>query len=312
MDISNIDKEIQQEFTEKRIRAEEIAQQNRALANSKPAFAKLVALEKDLIFAVAKNEANGEKSGDLKKLLKQTREKKKTYLKSLGLTEADLLPKYECEKCKDTGFIGTIVCDCFIKTKNAKIIKSAGFDADKCVSFDKFNTSVAKNETQAKILEKLKINLLKWCEKYPNTPKKTIILSGKTGVGKTFASKCVASTLASNGNSVCFVSAFQMNEIFLKYHTTFDANKSAVLTPLTECDALFIDDLGTEPILSNVTINYLYLILSERERFDRATIITTNLSPESILNQYGERVYSRLFNKRSSIRFEINGDDLRI
>jgi DNA replication protein DnaC len=137
-------------------------------------------------------------------------------------------------------------------------------------------------------------------------------LSGKTGVGKTFASKCVASALATKGLSVCFVSAFQMNELFLKYHTTFDASKSSVLSPLTDCDALFVDDLGTEPMLSNVTINYLYLILSERERFGRATVITTNLTPENILNQYGERICSRLFSKGTSVRFEIKGDDLRV
>ena len=55
-----------------------------------------------------------------------------------------------------------------------------------------------------------------------------------------------------------------MNNLFLSYHTSFGAEKSSYLDTVLDPDVLVIDDLGTEPILKNVTLEYLYLILSER------------------------------------------------
>ena len=110
---------------------------------------------------------------------------------------------------------------------------------------------------------------------------------------------------------VCFVTAFQMNEMMLKYHTTFDSTKSQNLTPLLESDVLIIDDLGSEPIINNVTLNYLFNVLLEREERHKSTIITTNLSSEDVLNRYNERVYSRLFGKQNGAVFNLQGSDLR-
>ena len=103
-----------------------------------------------------------------------------------------------------------------------------------------------------------------------------------------------------------------MNNMMLKFHTTFGADKQAQLVPLLESDFLFIDDLGTEPIINNVTLNYLFLVLAERDRFEKPVIITTNLSPENILDRYGERIYSRLSSKLTSANFYIEGKDLRL
>ena len=129
-----------------------------------------------------------------------------------------------------------------------------------------------------------------------------------TGVGDRY----VLEEMLKKNYSVCFLSAFDMNNMFLKYHTTFDSTKNSWLEPLVECDMLFIDDLGTEPVMKNVTLNYLFLLLSERERFKRPIIITTNLLPENILDRYGERIYSRLNNKLSSLVLYVEGDDLRL
>lgn len=75
---------------------------------------------------------------------------------------------------------------------------------------------------------------------------------------------------------------------------------------------LVIDDLGTEPMLKNVTVEYLLLVLEERQTRGRATVITTNLTGENILNRYGERIYSRLSHKQYSMMIEMKGNDLRL
>ena len=39
----------------------------------------------------------------------------KNLLSAVGLNMSDLSPKYACDKCKDTGYVGTHRCDCFDK-----------------------------------------------------------------------------------------------------------------------------------------------------------------------------------------------------
>ena len=38
-----------------------------------------------------------------------------SLLKTKKLTLKDLSPTYACEKCRDTGYVGTKRCDCFVK-----------------------------------------------------------------------------------------------------------------------------------------------------------------------------------------------------
>ena len=312
MNYQEINKNIQVEFAKKRIKAEEIATKNREHTYKFPAFLKLEKLEKEISFEVAKQKSLGKKTTELEKVLKTTRAEKLAFLKSLGLTPFDLEPKYECMFCKDTGAIGTRLCDCFKKRRSEELVKACGLDASKLASFEKFDTKICKNQSQANELEKLKTKLESWANSYPNIKKKNIVLSGKKGVGNTFVTECIANHMLKKGYSVCFVSAFDMNNMMLAYHTTFDASKESHLIPLLDSDFLFIDDLGTEPVINNVTLNYLFLVLSERERFSRPVVVTTNLLPENILDRYGERIYSRLTSKISSATFHLEGDDLRI
>ncbi len=70
-------------------------------------------IEKDLAFA--------EISGDNEKLLALEKEQKEVsekigkLLASIDLEFSDLSPKYACDKCNDTGYVGTNRCDCFNK-----------------------------------------------------------------------------------------------------------------------------------------------------------------------------------------------------
>ena len=42
------------------------------------------------------------------------------------------------------------------------------------------------------------------------------------------------------------------------------------------------------------------------------TIITSNLGPDGIIDRYGERIFSRIFNQRVGIAIKLEGEDLRI
>ncbi len=93
------------------------AQQNLDIAMEIQGFSalyeRMFSIEKDLAFA--------ELSGDKNTLNKYETEQKsltekiRNLLNEKGLTIADLSPKFSCEKCGDTGYIGTKRCDCLEK-----------------------------------------------------------------------------------------------------------------------------------------------------------------------------------------------------
>ena len=89
-------------------------------------------------------------------------------------------------------------------------------------------------------------------------------------------------------------------------------DKNDIIEPLITCDFLFIDDLGTEPVYKNVTIEYLFLILNERLNLNKHTIITTNLSLKEIKEHYGDRLFSRIINKDTNLTLELSGKDKRL
>ena len=84
-----------------------------------------------------------------------------------------------------------------------------------------------------------------------------------------------------------------------------------MLDGVLESDVLIIDDFGSEP-KTKATEEYFYAILNERLVKNKHTIISTNLLPMQILDKYGERTFSRLNNKASSVMLKIENKDLRL
>ena len=151
-----------------------------------------------------------------------------------------------------------------------------------------------------------------WCETFGTSKYKNLLLTGTTGVGKTYLVESICNKLLSKNISVMFLTAFALNNLFLKFHTTFDSSKSSILEQVLGCDVLIIDDLGSEPKYKNVTEEYMYLVTNERLSKNQSTIITTNLGLEGVLSRYGERTFSRLCNKQNSIILKIENSDIRL
>ena len=244
--------------------------------------------------------------------LKTVREKKRLILNKIGLTPEDLVPKFSCNSCQDSGYIKTKMCSCLKNRIHKQILKQSGGEKESLFSFSCFDENVASSDEHKKTLLKVKTKFQTIASSFPKEHPNFIVLSGKTGVGKTFLTECLASEIIDKGYVVSFISAFGMNNLFSSYHTTYDSSKPTFLSTLLDPDLLIIDDLGTEPVFKNVTKEYLYLILSERARQQKLTVVSTNLEPLELMHRYNERIFSRLFNKKESLLFQINGKDIRI
>ncbi|WP_251545173.1 ATP-binding protein [Pumilibacter intestinalis] len=241
------------------------------------------------------------KSTDKTRLKEITAENKRIRAK-LGLFP----PAPRCPHCKDTGKTGGKYCDCAV----ALAVKSGAGEIGipmhtfANVDFSVYGEKAAEYKTLFDKIEKI-------CSTYPANKKRCVIIGGGTGNGKTYLAGCAAQKMLERGMSVMAVTAFAANDRFLKYHTTFDENKSAYLDTMLDCALLVIDDLGTESILKNVTLEYLYQLVNERNTRGKLTLITTNLFPDNILSRYGERIYSRLFDKSLSFTAYLTGKDIR-
>ena len=77
----------------------------------KEIYERLFSIEKDLAFAEMAN--NAEALSSLEKEKQTLTENAEKLLKPLGIGLIDLSPRYACQKCNDTGYVGTHRCDCF-------------------------------------------------------------------------------------------------------------------------------------------------------------------------------------------------------
>ena len=105
--------------------------------------------------------------------------------------------------------------------------------------------------------------------------------------------------------------AYRMFDAMRKRHMGDDGGADA-FAALLEVPLLLVDDLGTEPLMRNITVEYLFLLLNERMEAGLSTMVTTNLTPAQIQERYGERVCSRLFDRSSALTIKLEGKDLRL
>jgi DNA replication protein DnaC len=260
-------------------------------------------LEKEIRVTELEYARNKEKAEKLSALY----DLKRALILKLGVKD-DLYPPYNCLKCKDTGRRENgEFCEC---VKRLAFSQSSDNLEIPLHSFNEINPALF-NETDREIFLKTAVDLSILAQKGETAVRKNINLLGKTGTGKTFLASCFAEKSSSLGKTVMFITAFSFVERALSYHTTFDERKSSYLSPLLDCDVLIVDDLGTESIFKNVTLEYLYHIINERQLKGKTTFITSNLTIDEFAVRYGERIASRLFDKRLCYTREFNFGDVR-
>ena len=303
--------QIVNEFALKRKRAELFATQNYENALKIKEYSDLNLKERQLILDISKAKFNKQNTKQLEQELKLVQQKKLQILKAKNINPNSLLPKYECNKCNDTGIIENNYCTCFNQALNNKLMQECNINLKDIPSLENYDLSIFNND-----IKKHFETVLQFCKKFvnnfPTSNIKNIVFSGETGVGKSYLTTSLAKEIINKGYTTYYVKAIKLNNLMLKYHTTFTENKLLILDPVLNSDLLIIDDLGIEPILKNVTIEYLLLIINERLQNEKSTIINTNLSPQHIIDRYGERIFSRLMNKQNSLLISMNGNDLRL
>lgn len=293
--------DVKQQFMLKRIKAQEKADDYIMSLRQNPEFDELYSTYAKTKLEYLKSKYEQENL-TLKYDLQELKGKINRYLKQHDVNPADLLPQYDCPICNDTGVVGGRICNCLQQALNKKLSMQVS-SQNQFKSFENCDLNIMSAD------DKKTCQILKaWCDKFPNVSKINICLIGGAGSGKTFMLECVATEMLKHNQVVCFKTAFELNELARLYHI----GKSYDFADCLNADILLIDDLGTEPVLKNVTKEYLYNIINTRQVNNLPTFISTNLSQEQLLDRYDERIYSRLANKNLSLNIQLTSTDKRI
>lgn len=293
----------------RKILAEQAAEKNVNAVLKDESVRILFVKAKQLVVEIAKLDVAGKSSKKKREEYNKTRELIADILKEMGVNKADLRPVYSCPNCKDTGYLpGRVECDCLKKEISLEFARQNGFDLETAPKFND-DYSIFDNPKKVKLIyDKMK----KFVDELDTTQIDTVLLFGDTGVGKSYLMECMSSYAVELCKTTKFVTAFNFNQDMLKYHCASLDEKSIIMEDYLTADILFIDDLGTENKINNVTCEYLYSVINDRLCKHKKTVISTNLDFAQIQDLYGERIFSRLMHKKNGVRINFEGCDLRL
>ena len=236
-------------------------------------------------------------------------------LKALGLPEDHLELQYRCAVCRDTGYVGEApsrFCDCFEAGISRMLHDDSSMAGTDEQCFERFDANVFPEEDgqRARMIRARKL-----CEEYadsfPEGKNLNLILAGSIGQGKTFLLNCIYERVIRRGFPAIRVSAFRLFNAMRRQHLS-DSVEEREFLELVEAPLLLIDDLGSEPMMRNITVEYLFMLLNERMANKRHTVIATNLSPTQLKERYDERVASRILDKTRGVALMLTGKDVRL
>jgi DNA replication protein DnaC len=121
-----------------------------------------------------------------------------------------------------------------------------------------------------------------------------IWFSGDVGTGKTTLAMLISAEALRQGASVAI---YSLPRLLGLLRDTFDdgseASLGVLLDRLAAVDLLHVDDVGAEQS-SPWVLEQLYTIVNTRYEDGRAMLLTTNLRPDELREQIGERTVSRI------------------
>lgn len=267
--------------------------------------------------AFRKNEDPTEAIGALRDRNLELQREREWLLDAGGFEEGYLDQTPVCERCGGRGYVGSEMCECLrelCRQEQKKELTSLFVTGQE--SFDNFSLAYYPDAWDEKLgasPRKIMQITLARCKRYAaefRMDSESLLLSGATGLGKTFLSACIARQVAEKGFSVVYETAVRL---FADFETEkfggYTEENRGLTRKYMECDLLIIDDLGTE-MTTQFTVSALYTVVNTRLTEHRPTIISTNLTPEALEGRYSPQIASRL---QGSYRlFQFFGSDIRL
>ena len=226
-----------------------------------------------------------------------------------------------CPRCGDRGWADGAMCACLRELCAREQIKmlTALLNLTDEQDFDRLRLDVYSDRpwdggrSPRDNMKRVAAVCEGYARQFPGYPLKNLLLSGGTGLGKTFLSGCIAREVSRRGFSVVYDTAGGVFDAFDARRFARDPEREQQAREDTRrylsCDLLILDDLGSEQNLPSARAS-LYEVVNSRLQAGRHTIISSNLSAGQIREQYGAQLASRVEGLYRELTFY--GEDLRL
>ena len=177
--------------------------------------------------------------------LERLGEKREKILKDNGIEKDYMDLRYDCNKCKDQGYIqheenGYVYqeeCTC-----RKKIAQDLSYDMSSIKglldrqNFEKFNVNLyttrrnpnLHDETPRDNIKKIKKKMVEFSENFPNVSTKGALFYGPTGTGKTFMCSSIAKRVLDRNFSVLYQTAGELFDFMVTYSFMFYEGKMEI------------------------------------------------------------------------------------
>lgn len=294
----------------------EEARRRDEVADKVPAIGQLMQERQAAIMRGLRQAMEGIHPGPIEQDTLDRNQKIAQLLRDNGYPADYLSPIYGCDKCRDSGYAGgelKTLCSCV--TERYHQLLSGETIGDGRHTFENYNDSIFPAEPMPgeDVSQRAYTRLLReQCERFanslPHSEVQNLLLYGGSGLGKTFLLKSIGVRAADRGVSVLSLTSNELLNQIRKHYFSREEQPA----PWQHAQLLLIDDLGTEPMWENITIEQLFALIDLRLTSGRHTVISTNLGLSELQRRYTERITSRLLDTKLCRRLRFMGQDVRL
>ena len=237
--------------------------------------------------------------------------KRRALLGQNGFSPDTMDEKFFCHLCKDSGYVGNKICECFeaILKQQAYAQLSKSAPVKNC-TFSNFSVNYYSDQSERMS------NVLESCKNYAKkftVESDSLLFIGNTGLGKTHLSLAIAGEVSAAGYGVIYTPIGKLMDTLESEKFSRNSDRRADFTEntllVTTCDLLVLDDLGTE-FSTQFSQSVIYNIVNTRMVESKPTIISTNLRQSELEEKYSQRMTSRLLCNYHTVEFF--GKDIRM
>lgn len=239
--------------------------------------------------------------------------------RSVEVIPPSMLSEPDCAACEDTGWTvrgdnRAYQCEscgywaAMRQRRIDKIFARSGIPAHfETARFDDdFGTDSVQNSGTNPVTEKAS----NWATNLPGMPKRSLMLYGGFGVGKTWlAIQLLRLIVERFAYDALFITTPELlDRIRETYSGRAEDAEAEVLQAVKDTTLLVLDDLGAERVTDWVQ-EKLFTIINHRHDHRLATIFTSNLTPGQLASHLGDRIEWRVVEMAECLR--LDGPNLR-
>ncbi|MFB2539472.1 ATP-binding protein [Acinetobacter sp. c3-l95] len=169
-----------------------------------------------------------------------------------------------------------------------------------------FKNYIVSNAQQQHVLSQC----VEFCKNYINGNRGNIIMTGRTGTGKTHLACAITRNLLNAGRKVRYITSDALATEIASTWKRSDSDEETAVNYFASFDLLILDEYGLHD-QHETRLKLVHKVLYARYDQNKPTILISNWNTEQVKENLGDRLWSR-FQHDGLINLECNWADARV